>query len=156
MAAQGTSIHSAADDLALLENWPIERAEVESVTTTVGGAMTRFLLTYTPEDPNPAYGQIVIRMADHAQIPTLRDALAEHAIRTVPWAETRVQQIIYGPPVGADVEVRLSGPDPKVLRGLAADAQRIFETETDLLAVERTDWREPEPVTQPPFAAERA
>ncbi|MDG3040644.1 efflux RND transporter permease subunit [Roseicyclus marinus] len=156
MAAQGTSIAATSEDLARIEGWLLEREEVTAVTTTVGGPMTRFLLTYTPEDPNPAYGQIVIRVEDHTQIPALRDALSAFAAEEVPWAETRVQQIIYGPPVGADVEVRLSGPDAVVLRGLAAEAQRILETETDLLTVERTDWRDRELVTRPIFAADRA
>ncbi|MEM9780099.1 MAG: efflux RND transporter permease subunit, partial [Pseudomonadota bacterium] len=100
--------------------------------------------------------QIVIRVADADQIPALRDDLMAHTARAIPWAETRVQQIIYGPPVGADVEVRLSGPDPVVLRQLAEQAQTIFETETDLLMIERADWREPELTTQPVFAVERA
>ncbi|MEM6914703.1 MAG: efflux RND transporter permease subunit, partial [Pseudomonadota bacterium] len=78
------------------------------------------------------------------------------AREALPWAETRVQQIIYGPPVGADVEVRLSGPDPETLRILADEAQDIFETQTDLLMVERTDWRERELITRPNFADERA
>jgi multidrug efflux pump subunit AcrB len=156
MAAQGTSIAASSEDLAALEDWLLARDEVTAVTTTIGGPMTRFLLTYTPEDPNPAYGQIVIRVGDAGQIPALRDALAGHARITLPWAETRVQQIIYGPPVGADVEVRLSGPDPDTLRALASEARAIFEAETDLLMVERTDWRERELVTRPIFGDDRA
>ncbi|MEM1377827.1 MAG: efflux RND transporter permease subunit, partial [Pseudomonadota bacterium] len=155
-AAQGTTIHTAADDLAQMEEWLLERSDVVSITTTVGASMTRFLLTYTPEDPDPTYGQIIIRVEDHRQIATLRDDLIIAARETLPWAETRVQQIIYGPPVGADVEVRLSGPDPATLRMLAAQAQQIFETQTDLLIVERTDWRERELITRPNFADERA
>ncbi|WP_300059067.1 efflux RND transporter permease subunit [uncultured Roseobacter sp.] len=154
-AAQGTTIHAASDDLALMERWLMDRPEVTAVTTTVGASMTRFMLTYTPEDPDPAYGQIVIRLRDHTDIPLLRDAATTAARDLLPWAETRVQQIIYGPPVGADVEVRLSGPDADVLRRLAAEAQHIFETETDLLTVERTDWREPELVSRPRFATKR-
>lgn len=155
-AAQGTSIHAASDDLAVLEGWLLDHPAVEAVTTTIGASMTRYLLTYTPEDPDPSFGQIVIRVADHGAIPALRDDLAGFAAHAVPWAETRVQQIIYGPPVGADVEVRLSGPDPVVLRRLAAEAQAVFESETDLLVTERTDWREPELTMQPVFATERA
>lgn len=155
-AAQGTTIHAAADDLAQMESWLLDRPEVVSATTTVGASMTRFMLTYTPEDPDPTYGQIVIRVQDHTQIADLRDDLIAAARETLPWAETRVQQIIYGPPVGADVEVRLSGPDPATLRMLAAEAQQIFETQTDLLMVERTDWRERELITRPNFADERA
>ncbi len=144
---QGTSIATASDDLVVIEDWLLEHPSVEAVSTTIGASMTRFLLTYTPEDPDPSYGQLVIRVAEHTDIPALRDDLSAFAARSIPWAETRVQQIIYGPPVGADVEVRLSGPDPMVLRGLAEEAQTIFETQTDLLMVERTDWRELELTT---------
>lgn len=153
---QGSSLASVSQDLAVLEDWLGRRDDVEAFTTTVGQSMTRFMLTYTPADPDPSYGQIIIRVADHTMIPGLRDALTEYAGATVPWAETRVEQIIYGPPVGADVEVRLSGPDPNVLRVLAAEAQRIFEDETELLTIERIDWRERELVTQPVYAADRA
>ncbi|WP_299211827.1 efflux RND transporter permease subunit [uncultured Tateyamaria sp.] len=155
-AAQGTSIAATSKDLATVETWLLDHPAVEAVTTTVGRSMTRYLLTYTPEDPNPSYGQLIIRVADHTQIPELRRALTEFTARQLPWAETRVQQIIYGPPTGADVELRLSGPDPVVLRRLAAQAQTIFETETKLLVTERTDWRELELTTQPIFASGRA
>ncbi len=155
-AAQGTSIASTSDDLSVLEDWLLQQPSVEAVTATIGSSMTRFLLTYTPEDPNPSYGQLIIRVTDHTAIPDLRDALSAYAGTALPWAETRVQQIIYGPPVGADVEVRLSGPDPQVLRQLAQEAQNIFEQQTDLLTIERTDWREQELTTQPIFATDRA
>ncbi|MEN0087191.1 MAG: efflux RND transporter permease subunit, partial [Pseudomonadota bacterium] len=149
-------IASTSKDLRLIENWLAEQPSVKAVTTTIGASLTRFLLTYTPEDPSPAYGQVVIRVVDHTQIPALRDELTKYAADTLPWVETRVQQIIYGPPVGADVEARFSGPDSMVLRQLADRAQAIFESETDLLMVERTDWREPELTTQPIFAVDRA
>jgi len=156
MAAQGTSINAVSEDLAEIEDWLLDRPEVTDVTTTVGGPMTRFMLTYTPDDANPAYAQLVIRVTDDAQIPAVRNALAPFASQALPWAETRVQQTFFGPPVGADVEVRLSGPDATVLRELAAEARQIFETETELLMVERTDWRERELVTQPILATDRA
>ncbi|MDX8355108.1 efflux RND transporter permease subunit [Cognatiyoonia sp. IB215182] len=153
---QGSSIASVSDDLAIVEDWLLERPDVAAVTTTIGQSMTRFMLTYTPADPDPSFGQLVIRVNDHTEIPALRNDLTAFTGRAIPWAETRVEQIIYGPPVGADVEVRLSGPDPDVLRGLAMEVQRIFETQTDLLTVERIDWRERELTTQPIYAVERA
>lgn len=154
-AAQGTSIIETEQDLAIIEDWLLSRDDVVSVTMTAGRSLSRFLLTYTPADPDPSYGQIVIRAESFDAIPAIRDDLAAFASDALPWAETRVQQIIYGPPVGADVEVRLSGPDPDVLRRLADEAQRIFERETEFLIVERIDWRERELVTQPVFASDR-
>ncbi len=117
--------------------------------------MSRFVLTYTPANPDPAYGQLVIRARDVDAIPALRDDLAAFARDALPWAETRVQQIIYGPPVGADVEVRLSGPDPDVLRSLADDALRVLDG-TPLLQTQRIDWREREFTARALYAHDRA
>ncbi|MEM7521515.1 MAG: efflux RND transporter permease subunit, partial [Pseudomonadota bacterium] len=155
-AAQGTSVKETSQDLKLVEAWLLEREDVDAVTTTVGQSLTRFLLTYTPEPPDPAYGQLVIRAASYEAIPALRADLDAFAFDALPWAEVRTQQIIYGPAVGADIEPRFSGPDPDVLRALADQAQRILETETDLLHTERVDWRERELTLRPILATDRA
>ena len=155
-AAQGTSIQQTSSDLAVIEQWLLERDDVVAVTATIGQSLTRFLLTYQPERPEPSYGQLVIRAESFDAIPALRADLEVFAQEAAPWAQTRVEQIIYGPPVNADVEVRLSGPDPDVLRELADEAQRIFETESAVLQTERTDWNERELVTLPVYARERA
>ena len=155
-AAQGTSVHTTAQDLAVVEDWLAGRADVVSTTSSAGGPFSRYLLTYTPPERDPAYGQIIVRAESFEAIPALRADLDRFVFDALPWAEVRTQQIIYGPPIGADVEVRFSGPDPNILRELADQAQVIFETETSLLLTERIDWRERELVVQPIFAADRA
>ncbi|MBV6656718.1 MAG: efflux RND transporter permease subunit [Devosiaceae bacterium] len=155
-AAQGTSIHETADDLAVVEDWLSDRPDVLAFTSSAGGPFSRYTLTYTPSDRDPAYGQIIIRAESFQAVEALRADLDAFALDALPWAEVRTQQIIYGPPVGADVEVRISGPDPNVLRELADEAQLVFETATDNLLTERIDWRERELTVQPIFAAERA
>lgn len=77
-----------------------------------------------------------------------------HARKTLPWAETRVQQIIYGPAVGADVEARFSGPDPDVLRGLADEALAVLHA-APLLQSQRIDWRERNFTMRPIYAEDR-
>lgn len=154
-AQQGTDIHAASADLRVIEDWLAARPDVVATTTTIGQGLSRFLLTYTPEQPEPSWGQIVIRATDFAAIPGLRDELTAFASAELPWAETRVEQIIYGPPVGADVEVRISGPDRDVLRGLADEALAIFQAAPNL-TIERSNWRERELVTRPVHAADRA
>ncbi|MBQ2259754.1 MAG: efflux RND transporter permease subunit [Loktanella sp.] len=153
--AQGTSIHEASDDLAVIEDWLAMRDDVQAYTTIIGQGVSRFILTYAPAKPDPAYGQVIIRASEVEAIPALRDDLAAFARNALPWAETRVEQIIYGPPVGADVEIRLSGPDPDVLRTLAAEAQLILES-TPLLYTQRIDWREREFTARPVYAHDRA
>lgn len=155
-AAQGTSIDETMRDLSVVEQWLLERDEVTTVTSTIGGPLTRFLLTYTPEDPEPAYGQIAIRASSVSSIPTLKAALDDFTAHALPWAELRSRRIIYGPPTTADVEVRFSGPDANVLRELADEARNVLKQKTTLLEHERIDWRERELVTRPQLATYRA
>ncbi|MFN3278994.1 MAG: efflux RND transporter permease subunit [Paracoccus hibiscisoli] len=155
-AAQGSSIHSTLDDLARVEDWLMARPDVVAVTTSAGDSLSRFILTYAPADPDPSYGQLVIRASDATAIPALGADLAAFTAKALPWAETRVQQIIYGPPVTADVEVRFSGPDPDTLRALAGQALDIFQNRTDLLMTEHVSWREREASVVPVYAAGRA
>ncbi|MEE4348570.1 MAG: efflux RND transporter permease subunit, partial [Paracoccaceae bacterium] len=154
-ARQGSSIHQTSDDLAVIEAWLATRPDVIAVTATMGQGVSRFVLTYTPVKPDPAYGQLVIRAESFEAIPALRDDLAAFARGALPWAETRVQQIIYGPPVGADVELRLSGPDPDVLRDLADEALAVLEA-TPMLQAQRLDWRERDFTSRPVYAQDRA
>ena len=155
-AVQGTSIHETAADLAAIERWLGAREDVVAFTSSIGGGVSRYMLTYTPPEQDPAFAQIIIRADSFDSIAPLRAALKALALEIVPWAEVQTQSIMYGAATGADVEARFSGPDPDVLRRLADRAQVIFETETDLLLTERVDWRERELVVQPIFATDRA
>ena len=155
-AAQGSSIHRTSEDLAVVERWLMARDEVTAVTASAGRGLSRFLLTYTPADPEPAYGELVIRTADVEQIPRLRAELDLFVAEALPWARVATKRIIYGPTVPADIEARFSGPDPAVLRALAAEALGILRTATPLLHSEAVDWHEREPVVRPIFATQRA
>ncbi len=154
--AQGTSIHRTSADLAVAEDWLAERPEVSGVTASAGRGLSRFLLTYEPENPEPSYGQLIVRTRDVQQIPTLRRDLDRFVADALPWASVTTKRIIYGPTVPADIEARFSGPDPTVLRGLAGEARGILRDATPLLHTEVIDWREREPVVRPIFATERA
>ena len=155
-AAQGSVISGTSRDLAVVEDWLLARDDVEAVTATIGQGLTRFVLTYNPENTEPSYGQLVIRAKRSDEIPAIRAELDQFAATALPWAEVQSRRIIYGPPVGSDVEVRFSGPDPDVLRRLAAEAETVFRIATPDLHSEHIDWRERELVTRPDYATDRA
>ena len=155
-AAQGGSIRRTSEDLAAVEAWLLARPEVEAVTASAGRGLSRFLLTYEPALPEPSYGELAIRTFDVAQIPALRRALDLHVAEALPWARVTTRRIIYGPAVPADVEARFSGPDPDVLRALAAQALDAFRTATPDLHSEAIDWHEREVTLRPVHATERA
>ena len=155
-AAQGSTIDKTAGDLAVIEAWLMARDDVSTITMTAGRGLTRYLLTYEPEPPDPSYGQIAISATSFEAIPALKADLDAFAAEALPWAELRTDRIVYGPPTGADVEARFSGPDPDELRRIADQALAILENDTTLLHTERTDWRERELVTRPILATDRA
>ena len=155
-AAQGTAIEEVSTDLAIIEDWLLARDDVKAVTATIGQGLTRFILTYNPARRESSYGQLVIRATTPDAIPALRAALDQFGIQALPWAELQTKRIIYGPPVSSDIEARFSGPDPDVLRDLAAQAADILRDATPHLHTEYSDWREREIITRPIYAEDRA
>jgi multidrug efflux pump subunit AcrB len=155
-SAQGTTIEATADGMTPIEDWLLARDDVSAVTTTVGQGISRYMLPYNPEQPNPAYGQFIIRTETREAIPPLRSDLERFLSENITDAEVRVSRIVFGPGGGADVEARFSGRDADVLRALADEAAGIFRTEPDALTHVRTNWREREITVQPRYANDRA
>lgn len=153
---QGTSIQTTSDHMKVFEDWLAERDDVVSTSTFIGQGATRFLLTYTAESANPSYGHLIIRTETIDDIPALRADLDDFGRDRFPEGEFRTERLVFGPGGGAPIEARFSGPDPKVLRALAQEAQTVMAgASSDLLNI-RQDWREQELVLRPVYAMDRA
>ncbi|WGW05931.1 efflux RND transporter permease subunit [Tropicibacter oceani] len=153
---QGASIHQTSDDIAVLEDWLVQREEVQAVTGYVGQGASRFMLTYQAEDPNPSYGHLIVRVSSLDVIEDEMNALETYALSAVPQGEFRVKRLAFGPGGGAPIEVRFSGRDPDVLRDLADQAIARMQAVSDNIIAPRQDWRERELVLRPLYATERA
>ncbi len=153
---QGTPISRTSADMAVVEDWLAERDDVVSVTTFVGQGATRFMLTYSAEDPNPSYGHMIIRTETLEDIPTLQAELEAFGVVQFPESEFRTKRLVFGPGGGTPIQARFSGSDPAVLRQLADEAlQRMAAATPNALNIHH-DWREKELAVQPIYATERA
>ncbi len=153
---QGTPISRTSADMAVVEDWLAERDDVVSVTTFVGQGATRFMLTYSAEDPNPSYGHMIIRAETLEDIPTLQAELEAFGVAQFPESEFRTKRLVFGPGGGTPIQARFSGSDPAVLRQLADEAvQRMAAATPNALNIHH-DWREKELAVQPIYATERA
>lgn len=153
---QGTPIETTAAQMAIVEGFLADRDDVAAVSTHVGEGATRFLLTYSSEPPNPAYGHLIIRTHTLEQIPLLQTDLKAFAAESLPEGEFRTERLVFGPGGGSPIEIRYSGSDSEVLRDLA---DRAIATMTDASAnilAPRIDWREQELVLRPNYATDRA
>lgn len=152
---QGTDI--LATDRAVREaaGFALVQPETAAVTTFIGRGGTRFMLTYSSEQPNAAYGQLVIRARSVDVIPALSERIAAHIRNTLPDAQVRGERIVFGPPAGARLEARFSGPDADVLRALGEEAVTRL-TDAGTLTDVRHTWRNRELMLEPVISADRA
>lgn len=110
--------------------------------TYVGGGAPRFFFALNPALPNPAFAITVIQARDADARDRLRAridaAIAEGA---VPQARLRVDQIVFGPPVGFPVQFRVIGPDPAEVRRIAAELREIIAANPRAIEPQ-FDWNE--------------
>ncbi|MEE7505056.1 efflux RND transporter permease subunit [Methylobacterium mesophilicum] len=114
--------------------------EAGEITSYIGQGMPRFVLSFDPELPDPAFAQIVVQTADARA----RDVLRGKVRRLVdeglfPEARVRVLQIVFGPPVRFPVAFRVVGPDLNVIRGIAAEVRDVMMANPNMRLV-HLDW----------------
>ncbi|MCC5852663.1 MAG: efflux RND transporter permease subunit [Alkalimonas sp.] len=152
---QGSDIQATSRDIGLLEDFLLQQPEVESVSSFVGAGASRFMLTYAPELPNPAYGQLIVRTGHRDEIPPLMQRLREQMPPELPQGTIYLQQLMFGPGAGAKLQVRLSGADEAELRRYAQQVEGIMRASGVITDI-RQNWRQRELVIVPDFNEERA
>ncbi|MFB1488128.1 MULTISPECIES: efflux RND transporter permease subunit [unclassified Thiocapsa] len=156
--SQGTDIEVTAAELAEVEAHVRGKPGVTHATSFVGQGGLRFMLTYVPEDPNSAYGQLLVDVEDAALIAPLIAELQTELEARHPDAAIKVWKFMLGRGGGKKIEAAFRGPDPEVLRALAEQAKAVMANDPDAVAIQ-DDWREKVPVLRPavdPVAAQRA
>jgi len=138
---QGTAIEQTRDDLKEIEAYVRGLPGVEHVATCVGAGAPRFMLTYAPEEPNSAYGQMIIEVEDYKRIGEYMREIDAHVAADFPDSMTYGRRFILGPGGGSKIEARFSGPDRVVLRRLSEQAKAIMRADPGARDV-RDDWRQ--------------
>ncbi len=138
---QGTSIERTGRDVEKIEQGIAAIEGVTHVTSIVGQGAPRFLLTYSPEQANPAYAQLLVDVEDSRMLDRIGDAAQEFVETEFPEGQGQVRRFILGPGEPGKIQARFIGDDANTLRRLASEATAIFEAHPNSIGV-RTDWRE--------------
>jgi len=152
---QGTHITRTERDMAEIEGFLREQEGVQNVASIVGQGGLRFLLTFTPENRNSAYGILLVSVKDSKAIDGLMAATKAFVDKNLPDAQSFSRRFVLGPGDAQKIQVRFRGENPKVLRQLAEAARTIFHEEpmaTDIV----DDWRQRVPVVRPVIAEQQA
>jgi multidrug efflux pump subunit AcrB len=155
---QGTDIAHTGTELARIEKRVRAKPGITHATSFVGQGGLRFMLTYAPEEPSSAYGQLLVDVDDFRRIDALVAELQEELSAAHPDAAIKVWKFMLGRGGGKKIEAAFSGPDPAVLRRLAKEAKAVMAADPGAIAVQ-DDWREKVAVLRPemdPVAAQRA
>jgi multidrug efflux pump subunit AcrB len=152
---QSTDIDTTAGVVAAAERKVRAQPGVTHVTSFTGQGALRFMLTYSPEDPNPAYGQLLVDVERFEDIAGLIERLQPELQQAFPAADVKVWKFMLGRGGGKKIEAAFRGPDPAVLRKLADEAKAIMAADPEALAIQ-DDWRQQVPVVRPRFSAEAA
>jgi multidrug efflux pump subunit AcrB len=147
---EGTDIRRTRDDTLRVSRFLRTQDGVAQTTSVIGGPHQRFTLVYDAREPAPVYAQIIVRAESREQIPSVVDAVADHLRAEMPWLDPIIKPLRIGPGRDAKIEARFAGPDPVVLRRLAAEAQAIMRADGGATDV-RDDWRSPVKVVVPVF-----
>ncbi|MEM8558244.1 MAG: efflux RND transporter permease subunit [Bacteroidota bacterium] len=130
-----------ADSLAgrLDADGEIETPGVLQWAAYIGSAPPRYTLSYAPKAPRPGYAYLLVTGTSHEIQPDVFIRTEEFLRRAHPDVTPRAQRVRNGSAIDYPVEVRISGPDPAVLEGLAADLRDHLRTVPGTSNV-GTDW----------------
>lgn len=151
---QGTHIRETSRTAEDVEGYLKQLDGVSGVSTFVGSGASRFMLTYAPEQPNPALMHFLVRTEEPDVIAGLVHEVNQTLPGRYPSADVAAAQFMFGPNAEAKLEARISGPDPEELRRLSAEGQRILHEQGNVFNI-RDDWRAPIPVLRPQLALDR-
>ena len=146
--ATDASVQKVAEAAAKLEG-------VTGVSSFTGCGALRFLLTYSPEESNPAYGLLLVDVTSDAVISGLMEKIESAAPALAPDAEVSCQRFVLGPGDPSKIQMRLIGPDPLVLRDYADRVTDVFRRDGRFKEIKH-DWRNRVEVLEPVVAENRA
>ncbi len=139
---KGTSIEATDAVARKVETWLVQQPEAKIVTAYIGGGAPRFFIAYNPELPDPSFAKIIVLTANAEARDQLKVRLRERiAAGLAPEAKLRAAQLVFGPYQHFPVGFRIMGPDPGVLRGIAAKVVAVMRDNPSTRDVSQ-DWGE--------------
>ena len=152
---EGNHIRETEADVKKIEEYLLDLDGVQQVAAAIGGGHPRFILTYdTPVEAADQYANILVTVDDYRTINTIQQQAQHNLEEMLPDAIVNVKKFNLGPALGGKIQLRINGPDPEVIRGMADQAMEILRDE-GAKAV-RTEWGAKVKVPQPQLAEDRA
>lgn len=141
---QGTDIRATAQQVKQLEHYLNEQSDSDGLVftaATIGQGAPRFTLTYLVEKSYESYAQLILRADNTDQLEQVLLDFEDFLRTEQPDVEYKMKPLEMGPTQAAKIEARFSGPDPVVLRQLAAQAREVMAQDSGVRNL-RDNWRQ--------------
>lgn len=152
---QGTAIRATEERVRTLAEHIRTLDGVTGVTEMTGTGGLRFLLTYSPENANSAYGILLVDIEDYHLVDELSGEITDYAHEATPDALVYAQRFVLGPGDPQKIQMRILGPDAAVLRQYADRALEILRDDPKLVEIQ-SDWRNRTDLIRPVVSETRA
>ncbi len=137
---QGADILTTQSLIADMEKSILADSGVTAVSSFIGRGASRFTATFRPEQPNPAYTQLVVRVGDVTQMPVIMLRLSAVFAAAATPADIQFYRMEFSPSGNSKIEARFAGDDPAVLRRLANETLAVY-LKHDLID-RKINWRQ--------------
>ncbi|MGS2718778.1 efflux RND transporter permease subunit [Eionea flava] len=148
---EGANIAKTQSDIQQVELFVKDLDGVTDIQTSIGAGGIRFMLVYSPESANEAYGQLLIKVDDYKKIDGLIPQIQTYLDDNYANAQSKVWRFQLGPGGGSKIEATFKGSDPVVLRQLANKAKTIMIADGGALSI-KDDWRQPVSIIEPIYS----
>jgi len=150
----GTHILDTEKAVEKMERYLSGLEGVTGTSAAIGGGDLRFLLTYQPLDSAPGNAVVLVDVDDYKRITPMIPGVQRSMTELLPEAVVAVKEFRLGPGEGGRLQLRISGPDRDVLRGLGERAKRIF-AEAEAIGI-RDQWKAKVKTVRPQMADAQA
>lgn len=141
----GSHIDETARVVQNVGTWLRDKTVNPEVTNTVayaGSGGPRFFLSLSPINPDPHVSFMLVETRSSDQVPEVIDRTRRYIAEHFPEAEGRVSAMWLGPTETGLVEIRVSGPDERVLSAKADALLAAFRAVPGTIDI-RQDWENP-------------
>ncbi len=152
---QGTAIETTNNYLSDLNKDIKDIKGVQHISTFIGQGSLRFLLTYDPEKPNSAFGQMLIDVENYLESDKIIKEIETLSKNRYPDMNVYGKKFILGPGDGGKVQAKIYGKDLNKIRKYEEQIYKIIDESPYSKGI-RSDWRNRVKVLKPVISYEKA
>ena len=126
----GADIDASERLIVSLEEAIVEKQgafeHVEAWTAYIGTGSPRFVLSFSPENPNAASTTLLFRLDSSTALDEVKAAIERFFFENHPNSQVQVKRLANGPPYAFPIEIKLYGAEFEQLYSISTEIKRKF------------------------------